>query len=168
MRSTIKAKKSPVIQYRCKECDYPLGYKIIGRCPHCGKFDTCISQEQPSDLDQYKEFDFQMDLFMYVWKNREHKSQISGRKLDEFYGTDFFPNLFEHVLPTGVYKKMKYRDEDILLLHPDESNIITRGTLAEQKEYEKQWNCSFTVYSKLKAILIENYRQRKFVNKEEK
>ena len=66
------------------------------------------------DRADYKPYKFkqreptgEMDVFKAIWDERPHVSEISGKPLDKYEGTEFFPNLFMHILDKKNYPKYR-------------------------------------------------------------
>jgi len=80
---------------------------------------------------------------MEIWKEREHKSQISGKYL----GKEPLSTFFHHILPKARYPEAALDKENIILLTPDEhadieskvlrSEIIDEMVKILKKKYEK-------------------------------
>jgi hypothetical protein len=61
----------------------------------------------------------QIDLFRKVWAERPHISEVSGLPL---YGEghSLWHWQFAHVLGKGAYPRYKFREENIMLMRPEE------------------------------------------------
>lgn len=156
--STIKHK-----QGNCKweGCDYH-GPLIAGYCQqHYWQHRHQIKHSnKKSTIKQSNKNSGQKELFDQIWKQREHKSWLTGKSLDKFEGTDFYPNLFAHLLSKLNYKKWKLKPDNIILLTPEEHRLLDQGTEEQRQEYkykvEKQgYKCD---WEKLYE-LIEEYKQ---------
>lgn len=55
-------------------------------------------------------------LFKSIWKQRAHKSEVSGKKI---YG-EIKSFYFHHILPSRKYPQAKYDPENIIILTADE------------------------------------------------
>lgn len=92
-------------------------------------------------------FENQREMFLYIWENREHVSQISGKQLLNINNPQWHWQ-FLHVLPKGTYPKYK--------LNPD--NIIL-GTVSEHENQEH-----FKFFREKQLKLTQEY-YKKFYNK---
>jgi hypothetical protein len=96
-------------------------------------------------------------LFEAIWATRPHESFISGEPLDKYYGTDFWVNLFAHVLPKKNYPKFRLYDKNIVLLTPYEHQILDQGTEDQRRKYARECRCSWINLFDLKRKLIKEY-----------
>jgi hypothetical protein len=55
-------------------------------------------------------------LFKQIWKERSHKSEVSGTYL----GKEAYSTYFHHILPKNKYPEIKMDKENIILLTTDE------------------------------------------------
>jgi hypothetical protein len=60
------------------------------------------------------------EFFLSIWKEREHRSQLSG----EWLGNEALSLFFHHLLPWRKYPQIKYEKEWIILLTPDEHRNV--------------------------------------------
>ncbi len=95
-----------------------------------------------------KKFKNQIELFEWIWENRPHVSEISGKPLLP-KGNMFWHHQFLHVLSKGAYPSMKL----------DPNNIM----LATKEEHEKQEQ--FDLFRQRKEELKQKYYQNKQLNK---
>ena len=78
------------------------------------------------------------EMFLRVWKQRPHKSEISGERL----GTEPLSIFFHHILPKEKYKDATLDEENIILLTLDEhsnveSDIYRYEEVNKRREYLK-------------------------------
>ena len=78
------------------------------------------------------------EMFLRVWKQRPHKSEISGERL----GTEPLSIFFHHILPKEKYKDAMLDEENIILMTLDEhsnveSNIYRYEEVNKRREYLK-------------------------------
>ena len=85
-------------------------------------------------------FKNQNHMFNWIWENRPHLSEISGKELLP-KGHFKFHWQFMHVLPKSIYPKWKLNPENIMLGLPE--------------EHEKQEE--FEVFQERKQILTRIY-----------
>lgn len=97
-----------------------------------------------------------MDVFLEVWSERPHKSEISGKPLDKYEGTEFFPNVFMHILDKKNYPRYRLSKDNLWLGTPWEHVLIDQGTQEQRKKYEQECDCSFQAfYVKREQLKIE-------------
>lgn len=78
------------------------------------------------------------EMFLRVWKQRPHKSEISGERL----GTEPLSIFFHHILPKEKYKDAMLDEENIILLTLDEhtnveNDIYRYEEVNKRREYLK-------------------------------
>ena len=78
------------------------------------------------------------EMFLRVWKQRPHKSEISGERL----GTEPLSIFFHHILPKEKYKDAALDEENIILMTLDEhsnveNNIYRYEEVNKRREYLK-------------------------------
>ena len=79
------------------------------------------------------------EMFMKIWKQRLHKSEISGERL----GTEPLSIFFHHILPKEKYKQAALDEENIILMtleeHSNVENDIYRyEEVNKRREYLKE------------------------------
>jgi len=94
------------------------------------------------------QFKNQMQMFLQIWDNRPHISELTGEPLLP-YGNYRWHHQFLHILPKGSYPYYKLNPENILLGLPDEHS--------HQERYE--------VFNEKKLLLTRAY-YKEFYNKE--
>jgi hypothetical protein len=101
----------------------------------------------------------QAALFLSIWYSSDRLSFLSGKPLDRYAGTDFFPNLFAHVLSKAQnkYPKFKLYANNIILLTPEEHTLFDHGTIEQREKYGKLNGCDWEKVYKLKDELIKEY-----------
>lgn len=78
------------------------------------------------------------EMFLRIWKQRPHKSEISGERL----GTEPLSIFFHHILPKEKYKDATLDEENIILLTLDEhtnveNDIYRYEEVNKRREYLK-------------------------------
>ena len=78
------------------------------------------------------------EMFLRVWKQRPHKSEISGERL----GTEPLSIFFHHILPKEKHNQAALDEENIILMTLDEhsnveSNIYRYEEVNKRREYLK-------------------------------
>jgi hypothetical protein len=64
-------------------------------------------------------FKNQSEMFRWIWENRPHVSEVSGKPLHS-KGHWQFHHQFAHILSKGAYPAYKLREKNIMLLLPEE------------------------------------------------
>jgi 5-methylcytosine-specific restriction endonuclease McrA len=62
------------------------------------------------------------DFFLQIWKDRPHKSEISGVPL----GSEPLSTFFHHILPKNKYPESSLDEENIILLTWEEHDQVER------------------------------------------
>lgn len=88
------------------------------------------------------QFKNQADMFRWIWDNRPHFSEISGKPLLP-QGNSKWHFQFMHILAKGIYPKWKCNPENIMLGLPE--------------EHERQ--DTFPIYTEKKQELTRLYYQ---------
>jgi hypothetical protein len=98
----------------------------------------------------------ELQVFMEIWAERPHFSELSGRPLEQYASTAFFASLFAHILNKGMYPKFRLNKDNIVLLHPEEHNLLDFGTIDQREAYARKYYCDWQeIYDKkeyLKSI----------------
>lgn len=66
----------------------------------------------------------QKDLFLEIWAERDHISELSGQYLGDEPNAFFFA----HILGKGAYPKLKFSKENIMLVTQDEHWQLDQNT----------------------------------------
>ena len=66
----------------------------------------------------------QVDMFLLIWKEREHKSELSGAYLGDIPNAWFFA----HILGKGAFPQAKYDLDNIMLVTQDEHWQLDQNT----------------------------------------
>jgi hypothetical protein len=79
------------------------------------------------------------EMFLKIWKQRLHKSEISGEKL----GTEPLSIFFHHILPKEKYNQAALDEENIILMTLDEhsnveNDIYRYEEVNKRREYLKE------------------------------
>ena len=82
------------------------------------------------------------EMFLRIWKQRPHKSEIS----DERLGTEPLSIFFHHILPKEKYKDATLDEENIILLTLDEHTNV-ENDIYRYKEVNKRREYLKTKYN---------------------
>lgn len=89
----------------------------------------------------------ELDLFISIWYERPHISQISGKYLPDFNVT-----LFSHILPKSIYPKFRLNKQNIVLKTTQEHQDW------ETKKYTLKNNPQWKWIFELEASLKNQYK----------
>ncbi|MBN2617235.1 MAG: hypothetical protein JXR64_02860 [Spirochaetales bacterium] len=134
---------------KIQECSYPVFGK--GYC----KKHQYLRQDYKSYVYK-KTATGELQLFELIWKERIHKSYLSGRKLEYFS-----VSLFAHVLPKAQNKfpKWKLNPDNIILLTEYEHHLYDNGTMSQREAYAKENDCNWTIIHNLYKELKDAYEK---------
>ncbi len=93
------------------------------------------------------EFISQTDLFNHIWNTRPHVSEVSGEELFQ-KGHRQWHWQFSHILGKGLYGGFKLREDNIVLITPDEHYIW--GNQSYKIRSDPKWRWVFEKYDQLK------------------
>lgn len=80
-------------------------------------------------------FTNQQELFRWVWDNRAHRSEVSGKPLGDTMNAWFFA----HILPKSIYGLYKLKAFNIVLLTEDEHTLYDQNTDKAKDMPEFAW-----------------------------
>lgn len=75
------------------------------------------------------------ELFLKIWKQRPHRSEVGGDKL----GSEPLSIFFHHILPKEKYKDAALDEENIILLTLDEHSNV-ESDIYRYEEVNKRRN----------------------------
>lgn len=145
----------------CKEdgCEYPVFAKKLCKYHQNLRTDKKPTQKKRSTIKAKIKPSGERTIFDLIWNTRDRISFVSGKSLQQYEGTDFYPNLFAHVLSKAQnrYPKFKLYDRNIVLLTPDEHYLLDFGTEEQREKYAEEHNCSWQPLYDLRDELKKNY-----------
>ena len=97
--------------------------------------------KQEFDVFKYG-FHGERELFDYLWSVRSHKSEISGRNLEDI--TLYF-SMFAHVLDKKRFPLFRYNPDNIMLVHPMEHVLIDAGSASSRKKYQEEFPSTYFI-----------------------
>lgn len=89
------------------------------------------------------------ELFREIWNERERVSFLSGDELKYVEGSEFWWNLFAHVLPKGKFPHFRLNKDNIVLLTPHEHHLLDHSTEARRQSYSDNWEMVYLLEAKL-------------------
>ena len=121
---------------KCKICGNPCEGDYCFR--HKPKKQMLTTTKNYSNKLIIEEKSSMREMFLRVWKQRPHKSEISGERL----GTEPLSIFFHHILPKEKYKDAMLDEENIILLTLDEhanveNDIYRYEEVNKRREYLK-------------------------------
>lgn len=75
---------------------------------------------QQRGLQKQVSIDAMRKLFMEIWKERKHESEVSG----SYLGKEALSTFFHHILPKNKYPEVAYDKSNIILLTLDEHTNV--------------------------------------------
>ena len=146
---------------RKNKCQYNNTCNLLpldnGRCiKHQGLIKT---KKEKNNHNPYG-FKSEIEMREYIWETRVHKCFVSNEDLEEYAGTDFYPNLFAHILPKGKYPEFKLYINCVALTSPTVHNLFDNGSLKQLIAFEKETGCSFAPLFELEEILFNEYTKK--------
>ena len=121
---------------KCKTCDKPCeGEYCFRHKPRKPMLARITSYSNKLIIEEKSSM---REMFLRVWKQRPHKSEISGERL----GTEPLSIFFHHILPKEKYNQAALDEENIILMTLDEhsnveSNIYRYEEVNKRREYLK-------------------------------
>jgi hypothetical protein len=121
---------------KCKICNKPCEGDYCFR--HKPKKQMLTTTKNYSNKLIIEEKSSMREMFLRIWKQRLHKSEISGERL----GTEPLSIFFHHILPKEKYKDAMLDEENIILLTLDEhtnveNDIYRYEEVNKRREYLK-------------------------------
>lgn len=109
---------------------------------------TRLYEQQPSGISDY-------EFYFWIWKGREHRSEVSGEPLQYVFGPHML-FVFSHILTKGSAPAIRHLPLNIVLMTDGEHHLweFERHKLKE----DPRWAWVFTLQSKL----IMNFNNEKF------
>jgi len=113
------------------------------------------------DFDVFKYgFRGERQLFEYLWETKSHKSEISGRNLEDI--TLFF-SMFAHVLNKKSFPLFRYNPRNIMIVHPEEHVLIDAGTASSRRKYQEEYpSADFIRFYLRKEELLKQYPKKEY------
>jgi hypothetical protein len=140
----------------CEQC----GEDSIITKPRLGLCYKCNNKRLRKQKSNKKEASGQYDLFLEIWDRRGPYSFVSNKPLSDFKDSKLFVNCFAHVLGKGAYPAFKLREDNIVLLTPQEHFLFDHGTSVMREKYAEANNCSWEPLYHLKEILKKEYYEK--------
>lgn len=82
----------------------------------------------------------QNDMFLEKWNNSIKKSYISCRDLSHLeVGSNYWRCSMAHILPKSKYTKYRTYINNLVIVHPEEHQLIDQGTEDQRTKYKKEW-----------------------------
>lgn len=86
------------------------------------KMSSFLSRKLDKNDDVTRNISELRDLFLHIWRKRQHKSEVSG----DYLGKEPLSVFFHHILPKEKYPGAKLDEDNIILLTLDEhTNVET-------------------------------------------
>jgi len=101
-----------------------------------------------------------IEFYNDIWDNREHKCFVTGDNLDYVAGTDFYRNVFAHILPKSKYKEYRLLSENVAILAPPIHLRYDNAVLEKILEFEQETGHSFLKLFQKEHDLFQEYKQK--------
>lgn len=102
-----------------------------------------------SKKKDYPSFRNQKEMFDWIWENRPHISELTGKQLLPL-GNFTWHHQFAHILPKGTYPKWRLNPDNIMLVRPEEHHkqesypeFIERREEMKAEYYREFYNKQF-------------------------
>ncbi len=122
----------------CSICSFE-GYFIGKKC------NACSVKKYRSGYSKRKKATGELDLFVEIWNERPHISEVSGKPIKYFN-----VGCFSHILPKGQFKRFRLKKENIVLKTLEEHFDWTFNK-HELKDRE-EWKKIFELETELKKL----------------
>jgi hypothetical protein len=99
------------------------------------------------------------ELYKQLWDTRPHVSFLSDIEINIPEGSDWWFNIFAHVLAKALNKYPKYKlyAPNIIFLTPEEHRLLDFGTNEQRLKYAEEHNCSWNKIYNLAEELKSSY-----------
>lgn len=134
----------------CSECGMETFIWSHGRCKKCSV------RPLKQVIHHVKKPTGEYDMFLEIWSERPHVSFVSGKLLDNYFGSKLFVNLFSHLLPKGKYPEARLDKNNIVLLTPQEHVDWHSYTKEKLISTNNNWQKVFDDYDKIKEYYGTN------------
>ena len=104
-----------------------------------------------------KEFKNQKELFLFIWNDRPHVSEISGLALPGINSL-LWINCFAHILPKGKYPAFKLNPDNVILVTPAEHSLDHFSNRNKIEDYCKVHKCKW-LFETRKLEMIKKYNE---------
>jgi hypothetical protein len=142
----------------------------IGNCYVCSKENVTIAKKlydgslcvkcNTKRLNAKKEkkepigLNGEMGVFLKIWSERPHKSEVSGEDL----GNILKPIFFSHLLPKGSYPEYRFNPDNIMLKTAQEHHDWHSCSRIDLVNKDDSWQKVLDMYEELKDRYIQEYK----------
>lgn len=111
------------------------------------------------DFDVFKYgFHGEREMFEFLWETKSHKSEISGRNLENIA---LFFSMFAHILDKKKFPLFRYNPENIMIIHPMEHVLIDAGSASSRQKYKEEFpSANFMEFYLRKEELLKQYPKK--------
>jgi hypothetical protein len=102
----------------------------------------------------------ELKMFEHIWDTREHISFLSDKPLGVVKNGHMWVNVFAHVLAKGLakYPKFKLYSKNVILLTPEEHNLLDFCSEAQRQAYAAVNGCDWQKVYDFREELKEEYK----------
>jgi len=124
------------------------------KCKTCGKNcegDYCFIHKPRKGFNVVKKEEVTrqtselQDIFLQIWKKKQHYSEESG----EYLGSEPLSIFFHHILPKEKYPQARFDEENIILLTLDEHSNV-ESDIYKYEEVNKRREQLIKKYERIK------------------
>lgn len=109
---------------KCSRCGKPAQSDLCFKCKPTtlkkSSFKPKLASQRHQKEKEVQTINPMWEFFLRIWKQRIHKSEISG----EWLGTVPLSTMFHHILTKSKYPQAKFDEENVILLHPQEHGNV--------------------------------------------
>jgi ribosomal protein L37E len=131
----------------CKGCGKEVYIFSKGMCKYCA---YKLKKEKTPSMKQF---------FDDIWLSRPPISLISGKTLSSFrYNPSLKYSCCAHVLSRKQFPHYALRDDNVVLITPEEHFMLDNGTEAQREEYSRVSGANWALIEEIKERLYNEYK----------
>lgn len=142
-------------------CSNPIWSRKTMRCKYHTPFKKTTPKVKEKVYKGVNDLDVknQIELFEILWDNSNRKSFLSDRPIKISRSSNFWYNIFAHVLSKSKskYPKFSLYSKNIVLLLPYEHFLLDHGTEDMRKKYAEEFKCDWNKIYSLRDDLRQEY-----------
>lgn len=111
------------MKQKCKHCNCTSESEYCFRHKPrkaMSKMSSKLHKKPDSLEEKHRNISERNELFLHIWTNRPHKSEVSG----VFLGNEALSTFFHHILPKSKYPQAALDEENIILLSLEEHDQV--------------------------------------------
>ena len=128
-------------------CNNPIWSRKTMRCKNhqpYKKKEFKVTKKEYKGLNDLS-VDKEVELYKELWKMRPRVSFLSGIPINIKEGSNFWYNIFAHVLSKSQskYPMFKLYSDNIIFLTPEEHMLLDHGSSGQREKYSKEHGCDW-------------------------